>query len=95
MSEKQDQEFRKSMTELAILVTDLFKIRMNLIQKAARGEYTPLEVAAATPLLNSVAESCLMFNTLNNEITKKGKPAVVVSDIGEDSDTIALEIPAS
>ena len=95
MSEKQDQEFRKSMTELAVLVTDLFKIRMNLIQKAARGEYTPLEVVAATPLLNSVAESCLMFNTLNNEITKKGKPAVVVSDIGEDSDTIALEIPAS
>ena len=66
-----------------------------MIQKAMKGEYSPLELAAAKPLLSSVSDSCLMLNTLNNEITKKGKPAVVVSDIGEDSDTLALEIPAS
>lgn len=93
MSEKQDQEFRKSMRALAVLVTDLYKIRGYLIQKAMKGEYSPLELAAAKPLLGSVSDSCLMLDTLNNEITKKGKPAVVVSDIGEDSDTISLEIP--
>ena len=93
MSEKQDQEFRKSMRALAVLVTDLYKIRGYLIQKAMKGEYSPLELAAAKPLLGSVADSCSMLDKLNNEITKKGKPAVVVSDIGEDSDTISLEIP--
>ena len=37
MSEKQDQEFRKSMRALAVLVTDLYKIRGYLIQKAMKG----------------------------------------------------------
>ena len=41
MSEKQDQEFRKSMRALAVLVTDLYKIRGYLIQKAMKGEYSP------------------------------------------------------
>ncbi len=95
MSEKQDQEFRKSMRELAILVTDLYKIRGFLIQKALKGEYDPLQLAAAKPLLSSVSESCSMLDILNNELTKKGKPALIVNDIGEDSDTISLEIPQS
>ena len=81
------------MRALAVLVTDLYKIRGYLIQKALRGEYSPLQLAAAKPLLGSVSESCSMLDTLNNELTKKGKPVVVVSDIGEDSDTISLEIP--
>lgn len=93
MSEKQDQEFRKGMRELAILVTDLFKIRGDLIYKAGRGEFSPFQLAAAKPLLASVSDSCSMLNRLNNELVKKGKPLVVVSDIGEDSDTIELEIP--
>ena len=33
MSEKQDQEFKTSMRALAVLVTDLYKIRGYLIQK--------------------------------------------------------------
>ena len=93
MSAQQEKEFDAAMKSLAVLVTDMDQIGKSLLARFANGEISMGQMAANQKVLGSVSENCRMLALLNGELKKKGKPQVAISDIGQDSDSIDLEIP--
>ena len=93
MSVKQDEEFNNSIKDLALLVTDMDRIKMSLINRVSSGEITMMQLAAHPRVLQSVTDNCEMLDALNGELKKKGKPAAPINDIGQDSESISLTIP--
>ena len=93
MSAKQDEEFKNSMKDLALLVTDMATISSSMINRFSNGEISMAQMAAYPSVMQSVPENCEMLSVLNGELKKKGKPTAPINDIGQDSDTISLPIP--